>query len=544
MESDGYVKQPSKLKQWLFTTDHKRIGILYIVTAWISFFVGGLMALLVRLEHMDPQQGSWVYTDTYMELFTVHAITMIFMFVMPMSAGFGNYFVPIQIGAKDMAYPRVNAFSYWLIPPGILMIWIGFVFRIFGWFENIRPVKAGWFAYVPLSDSAFSPGLGADLWVMGLVLLGLASLLGAINFITTIIKLRKPGMTMHHIPLFVWAMLVTAVLLLLATPSITAALALLLMDRTFGTSFFDPTLGGNVLTWQHLFWFFGHPEVYILILPAMGMINEVLPRMVRKPIFGYHAMVWSMVAIGFLGFTVWVHHMFTTGLDPRFRTAFMAMTMAIAIPTGVKIFSWLATMWNGVIRFNAPLLFAVGFIGLFVIGGINGVFTASIPVDYALHDTYWVVSHIHYVLFGGAAMGLFAGMYYWWPILFKKMYSEKIALVHFVLTFVGMNVVFFTMHFLGLQGMPRGAASYDEALTGLNQLASAGAFLLGFGQLFFLYNVYWTLRYGPDAGPNPWAAGEECFEFHPESTPSHPMGGPTPVAAREASSGPVTGGER
>jgi cytochrome c oxidase subunit I len=533
IEHEGYVRQPGKLKSWLFTTDHKQIGILYIVTAWIAFFVGGLMALLVRLELMTPGGNTFIYDQTYTELFTVHAITMIFMFVMPMSAGFGNYFVPIQIGAKDMAYPRVNAFSFWLIPPAILMIWCGFVFKAFGWFENVRPIAAGWTGYVPLSDSAFSPGLGADLWLIGLQLLGLASIMGSINFIVTILKLRKPGMTMHHIPLFVWSMLVTAVLLLLATPSLTAVLTMLLMDRNFGTTFFDPTMGGSVLTWQHLFWFFGHPEVYILILPAMGMINEVLPRMTRKPIFGYHAMAWSMVAIGFLGFTVWVHHMFTTGIDPRFRTAFMAMTMAIGIPTGVKIFSWLATIWNGIIRFNAPLLFSIGFISMFVIGGINGVFTASIPVDYALHDTYWVVSHIHYVLFGGAAMGLFAGTYYWWPVLTKRMYSERVALVHFVLTFIGLNVVFFTMHFLGLEGMPRGAAVYDPALKDLNVLASIGAFILGFAQLFFIYNVYWTFRHGPKAPENPWDAGPEVFEFHPQHG-GHEAHAPAPVAASHA----------
>jgi cytochrome c oxidase subunit I len=500
------------------------------VTAFLAFFVGGGMALLMRLELMTSQ-SEWVTAQAYTELFTVHAITMIFLFVMPLSAGFGNYFVPIQIGAKDMAYPRINALSYWLIPPAIVLLWIGFFFRAIAaqlpWLydvlpdalRSVRPLNTQWVGYVPLSNSLFSPNIGTDFWIIALLLLGTGSTLGAINFIVTIVKLRKPGMTFHHMPLFCWSMLVTAFLLLLATPALTVALFLLLLDRNFGTHFFNPALGGDVLNWQHLFWFFGHPEVYILILPAMGIINEVLPRMVRKPIFGYHAMAWAIAAIGVLGFTVWVHHMFTTGIDPRVRAAFMAMTMAIAIPTGVKIFNWLATIWQGEVHFKAPMLFAAGFISMFVIGGINGVFTASIPIDYALHDTYWVVSHIHYVLFGGATLGLFAGIYYWWPKITGRMYSERLAQLHFWVSLIGLNIVFFTMHFMGIQGMARGSATYPDYLVPLNEIASIGAFLLGGGQLIFVILVIHSLTRGKEAPDNPWNAGGECLEWHEGDEP-------------------------
>jgi cytochrome c oxidase subunit I len=529
---------------------------MYIVTAWIAFVIGGLMAMLMRLELMTPRI-TWVSAQAYSELFTVHAITMIFLFVMPLAAGLANYFVPIQIGAKDMAYPRINALSFWLIPPAIVLLWIGFLMRAISaqlpalyevlpaFLQDIRPLATGWTGYVPLSTSLYSPSIGTDFWIIALVLLGTGSTLGAINFITTIVKLRRPGMTFHHMPLFCWSMLVTAFLLLLATPALTVALVMLLLDRNFATGFYNPIMGGDVMTWQHLFWFFGHPEVYILILPAMGMINEALPRMVRKPIFGYHAMAWAIAAIGVLGFAVWVHHMFTTGIDPRIRAAFMAMTMAIGIPTGIKIFNWLATIWQGDILFKAPMLFTAGFISMFVIGGINGVFTASIPLDYALHNTYWVVSHIHYVLFGGATMGLFAGMYYWWPKITGRMYSEKLAAWHFWTTLISLNVVFFTMHFKGIAGMPRGAATYPAFLQDMNILASLGAFGLGASQIFFFWMAFHSLKKGKPAPDNPWDAGPECLEWHewanieapdeegPRSVPGPGPGpgpGPTPAS--------------
>ncbi len=533
----------SKLKEYLFSTDHRQIGVLYIVTAWIAFAIGGLMALLVRLELMTAEGNTFIYDQTYVELFTVHAFTMIFLFVMPLSAGFGNYIVPIQIGAKDMAYPRLNAFSFWLIPPAIILVWVGFLFNWLDLFDSVRPLATGWTGYVPLSDSPFATGIGPDLWLIALTMLGMGSTLGAVNFVVTIFKLRKPGMTMHHIPLFCWAMLITAFLILFATPALTVAGLLLLFDRNFGTLFFDIAAGGDVLTWQHLFWFFGHPEVYILILPAMGIINEILPRFTGKPIFGYHAMAWSMVGIGFLGFAVWMHHMFTTGVDPRIRATFMAMTMAIGIPTGIKIFNWLATLWKGVLEFKAPLLFSVGFISMFVIGGINGVFTASIPVDYALHDTYWVVSHIHYVLFGGAAMGLFAGMYYWWPVITGKMYSEKLAAWHFWLTMIGLNIAFFTMHISGLEGMPRGAAQYHASLEMLNIVTSIGAFIMGLSGLVFFWCMIDSLVRGPRAPHNPWGAEPQLLEFQVPYPAHAPLYTPEIVKAKEAKAAKATKAE-
>jgi cytochrome c oxidase subunit I len=510
-----FHEKPSGLKRYLFSTNHREIGILYIVTALIAFFVGGAMALIVRWELMDAVGETVVYNETYNALMSMHAITMIFLFVMPMFAGLGNYLVPLMIGAKDMAFPRINALSYWFIPPGALLIWCGFIFQAFGIFDNVRPAAGGWTMYVPLSTACAtcSPSLGVDLLIVGLQLLGLASILGAINFIVTIVRMRAPGMTMHKIPLFCWAMLTTSILLAFATPSLTVALSMLLMDRNFGGTFFDFTMGGDVILWQHLFWFFGHPEVYILVLPGMGVISEVIPRLARKPIFGYHAIAYSTLAIGILGFLVWVHHMFTTGISQTMRIAFMAMTMAIGIPTGVKIFNWLATLWHGSISFRAPMLFAIGFLSMFVIGGINGVFTASIPVDYNLHDTYWVVSHLHYVLFGGSALAIFAGLYYWYPHFTGRMYNERLAMWHFIFTFIGLNMVFFTMHFLGMQGMPRRVAVYDPYYQNLNIIASIGAFILGFSQLLMPINHFISRKNGPIAPEDPWRAGHEALEW-------------------------------
>ncbi len=523
-----FHEKPSGLKRYLFSTNHREIGILYIVTAFIAFFIGGAMAMIVRWELMDAPGETVVYNETYNALMSMHAITMIFLFVMPMFAGLGNYLVPLMIGAKDMAFPRINALSYWFIPPGALLIWCGFIFQIFGIFENVRPAAGGWTLYVPLSTACetCSPSLGVDLLIVGLQLVGLASILGAINFIVTIVRMRAPGMTMHKIPLFCWAMLTTSLLLAFATPSLTVALSMLLMDRNFGATFFDFTMGGDVILWQHLFWFFGHPEVYILILPGMGIISEVIPRLARKPIFGYHAIAYSTLAIGILGFTVWVHHMFTTGISQTMRIAFMAMTMAIGIPTGVKIFNWLATLWHGSISFRAPMLFAIGFLSMFVIGGINGVFTASIPVDYNLHDTYWVVSHLHYVLFGGSALAIWAGMYYWYPHFTGRMYNEKLAMWHFIFTFIGLNMVFFTMHFLGMQGMPRRVAVYDPYFQDLNVIASIGAFILGASQLLFPINWLISRKKGPIAPADPWRAGHESLEWKHAVTVTRP---PTPM---------------
>jgi cytochrome c oxidase subunit 1 len=509
-----FHEKPSGLRRYLFSTNHREIGILYLFTGFTAFFVGGLMALIVRWELADAKGETIVYNETYNALMSVHALTMIFLFV--------------------MAVPRINALSYWFIPPGALLVWSGFLLQVFG-VEGVRPLSAGWTMYAPLSSAcgSCSPGIGPDLTIIGLQLLGAGSLLGAINFIVTILRMRAPNMTVHQMPLFVWAILTTSILLAFATPSLTVALFMLLFDRNFGSNFFDFTQGGDVLLWQHLFWFFGHPEVYILILPAFGIISEVLPRMARKPIFGYHAIAYSTLAIGLLGFLVWVHHMFTTGLSAGFRTAFMAMTMAIGIPTGVKIFNWLATLWNGVISFRAPMLFVLSFLSMFVIGGINGVFTASIPVDYGLHDTYWVVSHLHYVLFGGSALGIFAGLYYYWPHFTGRMYNERMAFWHFVFTFIGLNMVFFTMHILGTQGMPRRIAVYDPMYEQLNMLATAGAFILGFGQLLIPINFFWSMKKGPIADADPWRAGPHSLEW-PHAVKATRPATPMPYEVQDA----------
>jgi cytochrome c oxidase subunit 1 len=524
-----FHEKPSGLRRWLFSTNHREIGILYLFTGFFSFFVGGLMAMIVRWELMDAKGETVVYNETYNALMSVHALTMIFLFVMPTFAGFGNYLIPLMIGAKDMAFPRINALSYWFIPPGALLIWSGFLLHAFNVKHGgvpIHPPAGGWTMYVPLNAAQFSPGIGPDLLIIGLQLLGIGSILGALNFIVTIVRMRAPNMTIHQMPLFAWAVLTTSILLAFATPSLTVALFMLLFDRHFGSNFFDFTQGGDVIMWQHLFWFFGHPEVYILILPGMGIISEVIPRMSRKPIFGYHAIAYSTLAIGLLGFMVWVHHMFTTGISLGIRTAFMAMTMAIGIPTGVKVFNWLATMWNGVISFRAPMLFAIGFLSMFVIGGINGVFTASIPVDYQLQDTYWVVSHLHYVLFGGSALAIFAGFYYYFPHFTGRMYNERMAQIHFALTFIGLNMVFFTMHILGTQGMPRRVAVYDPAFEQLNILASIGAFILGLAQLLIPINFFYSKFRGPIANQDPWRAGHNSLEWThavKAGTPATPM---------------------
>ncbi len=507
---------------------------MYIVFAFVGLIVGGLLAMLVRLELMTPET-TFVHDETYNAAFTLHALSMIFLFVMPIFAGFGNYIVPLQIGAKDMAFPRINALGFWLLIPAAFFIWmpmfvqlfatwgakLGFIASASSFLPDVRPASGGWTLYAPLNGvgcgtdglTICQSGYGTDFLVGGLLIVGVSSILGAINFMVTIFKERKPGMRMHDISLFSWSILTMAILLAFATPTLTAALTMLFMDRNFATNFFVTSAGGDPIMWQHLFWFFGHPEVYILILPGMGMISEVLPRMVRKPIFGYRAIAYSTVAIGVFGFGVWVHHMFTTGSSPYFRSFFMAMTFAIGVPTGVKIFNWLATLWHGQIQFKAPLLFAVGFLSMFVIGGINGVFTASIPIDYNLHDTYWVVSHLHYVLFGGSALAIFAGTYYWWPRLSGRMYSETLALWHFALAMIGLNMVFFTMHFLGLEGMPRRYATYDPAFEQMNVIASIGSFILGFSTLLFFINLWWSLKRGPVAPFDPWRAGPKVLEW-------------------------------
>ena len=479
---------PVGIFRWLTTTNHHEIGILYLANSFLFFLIAGVLALLMRTELAYPGQ-TIVDPNTYTELFTMHGTTMIFLVSIPILAGFGNLMVPPLIGAKDMAFPRINALSFWLIPVAGVIMWIG-------------AANIGWTGYTPLS--VYDKSSGVDMWIVGLQLLGISSTAGAINFLVTIFRHRAPGITFRNLSLFVWSLLVTQGLVLLATPVLAGGLFILLLDRHGITAFLSPDVGGDPIMWQHLFWFYSHPAVYIMILPAMGIISEVIPRLSHKPIFGYKAIALSTVAIGFLSFGVWVHHMFTTGISISARLPFMVITLAIAVPSGIKIFNWIATMWGGAIELKAPMLFAIGFVTMFVIGGINGVFQAPIPLDYPLQDTYWVVAHLHYVLFGGTILGVFAGFYFWFPRMSRRMYSERLARYHFAFTLVGMNLVFFTMHFLGLEGMPRRVFDYNPALWTLNWLATLGAFVLGFGQVFFVANVVWTSLRGPVSDPDPW----------------------------------------
>jgi cytochrome c oxidase subunit 1 len=423
---------------------------------------------------------------------------MIFLFIIPILAGFGNYVVPLQIGAPDMAFPRINALSFWLLPLGGILMFTGFV--------TGGAAAAGWTSYTPLSEDRplGMQGPGEDLWILGLVLIGTASILGAVNFLVTIFKMRAPGMTLFRMPILVWTVLVTSVLVLMATPVFTSALIMLYIDRNYGGHFFDPSTGGNAILWQNVFWFYSHPAVYVMVLPAMGMISEILPVFSRKPLFGYKAFVFATAGIGALGFSVWAHHMFTTG--SVFLPFFSLMTFLIAVPTGVKMFNWIFTMWRGKITLSTPMLFALGFLSMFLIGGINGAFSASVPVDFALHDTYWVVAHLHYVLFGGSVFGMFAGLYYWFPKMTGRLLDEGLGKLHFVLMFIGFNLTFFPMHILGLSGMPRRIADYASTAgwNELNLAASIGGFIIAASMLPFLANVAVSLRGGRVAGDDPW----------------------------------------
>jgi cytochrome c oxidase subunit I len=480
------------LYAWLTTTDHKRIGAMYVFTSFGFFLIGGIFAMLIRTELAVPGL-QFLGQNLYNQLFSLHAITMIFLFVMPMTTGVANVIVPLQIGAADMAFPRINALGFWLIPPGGLLILLSFAF-------GGAPV--GWTMYAPLSAKEASEGV--DLLLMGLVLLGTSSILGSINFLTTIFKLRAPGMTLLRMPMFVWANMVTSILLLFSLPVLTAGLIMLFIDRNYGGGFFDPALGGNPILWQHVFWFFGHPEVYVLILPAFGIVSEIVPVFSRKPLFGYRAFVLATASIGALGFTVWAHHMFTTGAV--FLPFFSFFTFLIAVPTGIKFFNWLATMWGGKIRFDTPMLFACGFIALFLIGGLDGAFLAVVPFDFMVQDTYWVVSHIHYVLVAGAVFGIFAALYYWFPKMTGRVLNERLGKLNFWLLFIGTNVAFFPQHLLGLDGMIRRIADYspNAGWTELNFLSSIGAFTIAASILPFLWNVFVTLRRPPDAPSDPW----------------------------------------
>jgi cytochrome c oxidase subunit I len=486
--------QRSRVLEWLTTTDHKKIGVLYMTTAFFFFLLGGVYALLIRTELAVPGI-QFLDPEAYNQIFTLHGTTMIFLFVMPMMTGLANYIVPLQIGAADMAFPRINALSFWLVPLGGLLLFSGYALG--------GAANAGWTGYAPLSARE---GIGIDLWIGSLVLLGTSSILGAINFIATIFKMRAPGLTLMRMPMFVWNTLVTSVLLLFAVPVLTAGFMMLFIDRNYGGGFFDPALGGNPVLWQHIFWFFGHPEVYILILPAFGIVTEILPVFSRKPLFGYKAFVFATASIGALGFSVWAHHMFTTGAV--YLPFFSFFTFLIAVPTGIKFFNWLATMWGGQLSFSTPMLFAVGFIALFLIGGLDGAFLAVVPFDFHVQDTYWVVSHLHYVLVAGSVFGIFAGLFYWFPKIAGRMLDERLGKLQWLLLFVGTNLAFFPQHLLGLDGMIRRIIDYEAnpGWTELNFTSTIGAFLIGVSVLPFMWNVFITMRGPRNAPDDPWDA--------------------------------------
>ena len=503
---------PTGVWDWLTTIDHKKIGGLYGVTAFFLFLTGGVEALWMRVQLTGPE-ADYVTPEVYNQLFTMHATTMIFLGVMPMGAAFFNFLIPLQIGARDVAFPRLNAFSYWTFLAGALILKLS-------WFLGGAP-NAGWFGYAPITGVEYNPGNGIDFWILSLQVLGIASLAAAFNFIVTIINLRAPGMSLMRMPLFTWMSFVTAFLLILAFPVITVALIELMFDRFYGTNFFVTSAGANPLLWQHLFWVFGHPEVYILILPAMGIVSEILPTFSKKPLFGYPVIVLSGVVIGFMGWMVWAHHMFTVGLGPVANSVFAVTTMAIAIPTGVKIFSWIGTMWGGSISFKTPMLFSIGFIALFIIGGLSGVMHSSAASDAQQQDTYFIVAHIHYVLFGGAIFAIFGGIYYWFPKMTGKFLGERLGQLNFWLMFIGMNVTFFPMHFLGLDGMPRRVYTYSEGMGWdyWNLVATVGSLVLALGVLVFLYNFFKTLISGEEAPGDPWDG--RTLEWSIPSPPPH-----------------------
>ncbi len=464
-----HASRRSTVIEWLTTTDHKKIGVMYIVTSFGFFMLGGLLALGIRTELAVPGL-QFVDQATYNQLFGMHAVMMIFLFVMPMTTGLANYIVPLQLGAADMAFPRINALSFWMLVAGAILIVSAFAFG---------GSPTGWTLYVPLSaNTDFTPMSGVDLLLLGLVVLGFSSIFGAINFLVTIFKMRAPGMGLLRMPMFCWTSLVTSILLLFSLPVVAAGLIMIFIDRNYGGGFFDPAMGGSPVLWQHIFWFFGHPEVYILILPAFGVISEIIPVFSRKPLFGYKAFVLATAAIGALGFTVWAHHMFTTGAV--YLPFFAFFTFLIAVPTGVKFFNWLATMWGGHLRFDTPMLFAVGFIALFLIGGLDGAFLAVVPFDFMVQDTYWVVSHIHYVLVAGAVFAIFASLFYWFPKMAGRRLDERLGKIQFWLLFIGTNLAFFPQHMLGLDGMIRRISDYsgNAGWTELNSLSTVGAFLI------------------------------------------------------------------
>ena len=539
------------LRRYIFSTDHKTIGIQFMMTSLVMLLVGGLLAMLIRwqlgwpgqplawMERLAPDgmPGGVMVPEYYNMLFTMHGSVMIFFAIIPLLVGvFGNYLIPLKIGAPDMAFPRLNMISYWLFLPAILIVCAGF-------FMEGGAAAAGWTSYAPLSTTL---GPGQTCWIVGVIVLGTSSILGAVNYITTVINCRAPGMAFFRLPLSIWALFITAIITLMATPVLASALILLLFDATAGTSFFlpaglmidgvlQPNSGGQVLLWQHLFWFYSHPAVYIMILPAMGIASEILPVFSRKPLFGYHSMVYAIMAIALLGFLVWAHHMFTSGMNPALGTSFMVATMVIAVPSAIKTFNWLGTLWRGSIQFTTPMLHALAFVSMFVIGGLTGIFAAATPVDLYLHDTYFIVGHLHYVLFGGSLFGIFAGITFWFPKMFGRMLHEGLGKLHWALTLVCFNAVMFPMFILGVAGMPRRIYDYTQYahlanVGGLNRMMSVAAFCLGAAQLLFIVNFFWSLRWGTRAGENPWQA--TTLEWATASPPPHGNFAATPTVYR------------
>ncbi|MBF8246712.1 MAG: cytochrome c oxidase subunit I [Rickettsia sp.] len=504
---------PKGLRRWILSTNHKDIGTLYLYFSIFAGIVGGLFSLLFRIQLATPG-SNFLMGDyqLYNVLITGHAIIMVFFMIMPaLFGGFGNWFVPLLIGAPDMAFPRLNNISFWLVIVAFILLMMSALME--------GGAGTGWTLYPPLSALASHPGMAVDLAILSLHLVGLSSILGSINMIVTIFNMRAPGMSMFHMPLFPWAILVTSFLLILALPVLAGAITMLLLDRNFGTSFFVAEAGGDSVLFQHLFWFFGHPEVYIVIMPGFGIVSQIISTFSKKPVFGYKGMIFAMLFIGFIGFIVWAHHMFTVGLSDDALIYFTAGTMVIAVPTGIKIFSWIATMWGGSIEFKTPMLFSVGFIILFTIGGVTGIVLSNAAIDRVLHDTYYVVAHFHYTMSLGALFTAFSGFYYWFPKMFGKQYSETLGKIHFAMTFFGVNMTFFPQHFLGLAGMPRRIPDYPDAFAGWNLVSSIGAYISFFAALFFVFVIFHGLKYGKKSPNNPWGVGADTLEWSLSSPP-------------------------